>query len=247
MPLDAFLAREPCYLKEQLDRFVRRYLAQRPRSILEPEDLAQEVCARLLNDETVRAGGFGRGLGAFLAYLRQTAVRSAISQERHDRGRIRCGNCRSFAPWSGVCLQEGHAWTHRAIESAQDPRRLEPPCREYGPRREPRALAPEIEAGAATGERFVEDREGDVGSAVHEALVELAASHPRAALVVRGRLIDGKTYEAMVGEGEVEASVRTMKRDFALGVAFLRRKLAAFSENVTPEPEAERSPRMENA
>lgn len=247
MPLDAFLARQPCYLKEHLDRFVRRYLSQRPRSILDPEDLGQEVCSRLLNDENVRAGGFGRGLGAFLAYLRQTAVRSAISQERHDRGRIRCGNCRSYAPWTLVCLQEGHPWTHVRMETAQDPRRLDPPCRDYVPRRDPLSLGPEVEQGVVASERFVEDRAGEIGDAVHEALVELAESHPRAALVVRGRLLDGKTYEALVGAGEVDASVRTMKRDFALGVAFLRRKLVAFSENVTPEPESERSSRMENA
>ena len=245
--LDAFLAREPCYLKEHLDRFVRRYLSQRPRSILAPEDLAQEVCVRLLHDDTIRAGGFARGLGGFLAYLRQTAVRSAISVERHERGRIRCGNCRHYAPWSGVCLQEGHVWTHRDVPTSQDPRRLEPPCREYVPRRDPRALGPEVEPAAAASDRFSEDREGELGDAVHEALVELAETHPRAALVVRGRLLDGKTYEALASSRGVAASVRTMKRDFALGVAFLRRKLAAFSENVAPEPESERSRHPENA
>ena len=245
--LDSFLARVPCYLKEHLDRFVQRYLSQRPRSILAPEDLAQEVCVRLLHDDTIRAGGFARGLGGFLAYLRQTAVRSAISVERHERGRIRCGNCRHFAPWSGVCLQKGHAWTHRPVPTSQDPRHLEPPCREYVARRDPRPLGPGVEPAVAGGERLAGDRDGELGTAVHEALVELAESNPRAALVVRARLLDGKTYETLAAAEEVDASIRTMKRDFALGVAFLRRNLAAFSENVAPEPNPERSRHPENA
>ena len=38
-----------------------------------------------------------------------------------------------------------------------------------------------------------------------------------------------------------------LKRDFALGVAFLRRKLAAFSEKLAPDAEVERSRHAENA
>ncbi len=243
--LDEFLGRDPCFLKEQLARFATRYLAHRPRSLFDPDDLAQEVWSRLLSDRDVRSGGFGRGLAAFLAYLRQTAIRCAISAERRERGRVRCGNCKNFGSYSGICLKTAHTWTHRRVDSSQDPRGLEPPCREFVPRRDPQGLAPVADAASPGPERFAEDRASDVAEAVHQALVQLAESHPRAALVVRARLLDGKTYDDLHGIG---ASVRTMKRDFAHGVAFLRRKLAAFdAETMAHEPVGERSSRLENA
>lgn len=245
VPLDAFLGRETCYLKERLARFAERYLAHRPRSLLDGDDLAQEVFQRLLADVHARGGGFGRGLGAFLAYLRQTATRCAISAERRERGRVRCGNCRHYAPYSGLCLKEGHAWTHRSLDPSRDPRGLEPACREFVPRRDPVTLAQVPESRTSEGERFGDDREGEITDAVHQALVQLAVAHPRAALVVRARLIDGRTYDELA---EVGASVRTMKRDFQYGVDFLKRKLHSFGiEKLAPARLPSRSPRVENA
>lgn len=226
VPLDGFLGRDPCFLKDQLRRFVERYLAHRPRSLFDPDDLVQEVGTRLLADPIVRKGGFALGLHAFLAYLRQTAVRCAISAERRERGRVRCGNCKHYASYSGVCLCPGIAWTHKEMESTQDPRALDPACREFSAKRAPVPLLPENEQ-ATSGERFGEDRESDISEAVQQALIALAEVHPRAALVVRARLLDGKTYEGLT---QVSASVRTMKRDFALGVAFLRKRLAVFQQ-----------------
>lgn len=224
--LDAFVAREPCYLKDHLRRFATRYLSHRPRSLLDGDDLVHEVLSRLLGDEGIRKGGFGRGLGAFLAYLRQTAVRAAITAERRERGRVRCGNCKNYGAWSGICLKDDHPWTHKELAAAGDPRKLDPPCRDFVARREPRALGEDADhLGAVTGGRFCDDRTSDVVEAVHKALIKLAEAHPRAAVVVRARLLDGRTYEEL---SEVPASVRTMKRDFAYGVEFLRGHLGAF-------------------
>lgn len=230
--LDAFVAREPCYLKEHLRRFATRYLSHRPRSLLDGDDLVHEVVARLLGDEGLRKGGFGRGLGAFLAYLRQTAVRAAITAERRERGRVRCGNCKHFGAWSGICLKDDHAWTHKELPAAGDPRKLAPPCREFVARREPKPLSEDPDQLGAVGGRFCDDRQSDVVEAVHKALIRLAEAHPRAAIVVRARLLDGRTYEDL---SEVPASVRTMKRDYAFGVQFLRGQLLEFDDAAAHE------------
>lgn len=231
--LDRFLARVPCFLKDHLRQFATRYLAHRPRSLLDAEDLVQEVVTRLLADPTLRHGGFGRGLPAFLGYLRQMAVRCAISAERSQRGRIRCGNCRNFASYSARCLAEGHTWTHRELPAAQDPRALEPPCREFQARREP--VGQGVDAGEiAVAAPNVDVDRNEVMQAVTDALVLLATVHPRAALVVRARLLDGRTYEELT---HVPASVRTMKRDFAFGMEFLRQRLASFGKETVARPD----------
>lgn len=230
--LDAFLARDGCFLKSELEQFARRYLAHRPRSLLDSDDLAQEVASRLLADENVRRGGFALGLAGFLGYLRQVAVRAAITAERSERGRVRCGNCKHFAPYSTRCLKLDHAWTHRAMDSSQDPRRLAPPCRDFNARRDPQPLTLDSDSGVHVAGRIdgasVTDsvEQPELLEALHRALIELAGSHPRAALVVRARLLDGRTYEQLAGIG---CSIRTMKRDFALGIAFLRKRLAVFA------------------
>ena len=244
-PLDGFLAREPCVLKDHLRRFASRYLAHRPRSLLDPDDLTQEVSSRLLADDSLRRGGFGRGLAAFLGYLRQAAVRCAISAERSQRGRIRCGNCRHFAPYSGICLKERHAWTHRDVAASQDPRRLDPACGQFVARRDAvGAGADPIHAQAPTEDHAAVE-EAEFVAAVDAALVRLAELQPRAALVVRARLLEGRSYDDLT---DVPASLRTMKRDYAFGMAFLRRRLSAFEpENVAQTEESVRSRRMENA
>lgn len=225
--LDGFLGRSSCFLKEHLAEFSRRYLAHRPRSLIDPDDLVNDVSHQLLADEEIRSGGFGRGLRPFLAYLRRTAVRCAISAERRELGRIRCGNCRHFAPYSGLCLKLGHPWTHRRLDAVTDPRTLDPACQSFLLRREPAALGEEWEMAAsmcATPDAASLD--GEIASMVHQALLELAEQHPRAALVVRARLIDHRTYEMLAGFGP---SVRTMKRDYAFGIAFLRKRLASLA------------------
>ena len=243
--LDAFLERQQCFLKDHLLRFATAYLAHRPRSLLEPEDLVQEVFGRLLRDPALRRGGFGRGLGAFLAYLRTTAARSAISGERRERGRIRCGNCKHLAPYSGLCLKPGHEYTHVRQELSQDPRALEPACREFLARREQRSLESWTEPARDLGDDPSVASTTELIDAVHQALLALAEAHPRAALVVRGRLLDGKTYDAL---SQVGASVRTMKRDFAFGMEYLRRKLGRFQVDfLAPRRAASRSERRENA
>ncbi len=237
--LDAFLAREPCFLKDSLRTFASRLLAHRPRSLVEPDDLVQEVCARLLSDPNVRRGGFGRGLLPFLGYLRRTAVRVTVTAERSERGRVRCGNCRHFGPWSGRCLNLTHAHARAELPATQEPKHLDPPCREFTLRRAGRALTPLEEQNAAAPEPRV--AESDVAQWIQRALEELAEVHPRAALVVRARLVEGRTYDALA---EVAASVRTMKRDFAFGVAFLKRRLQGLApESLAPQRNDVRSSR----
>jgi DNA-directed RNA polymerase specialized sigma24 family protein len=240
VPLDGFLGRSECFLKEHLAEFSRRYLAHRPRSLIDPDDLVNDVSHQLLADESIRSGGFGRGLRPFLAYLRQTAVRCAISAERRELGRMRCGNCRHFAPYSGLCLKLGHPWTHTRLDAVTDPRALEPACQSFTLRREPTALGEEWEMSAAmSATPDVASLDGEVAAMVHQSLLELAERHPRAALIVRARLIEQRTYETLAGLGP---SIRTMKRDYALGIAFLRRKLASLApEDMAPDAELGRS------
>jgi DNA-directed RNA polymerase specialized sigma24 family protein len=225
VPLDEFLRREPCFLKDWLRRFGARFLEHRPRSLLDPDDLVQDVATRLLGDPNVRAGGFGEGLGAFLAYLRRTATSCAISAERRELGRIRCGNCKHYGVFSGRCLEQGHAWTHRELAATQDPRALEPACRSFAIRRAPAELTAESEASLRA--RTEPNCDPEIAEQVIAGLVALAELHPRAALVVRARLLEGRTYETLAHLG---ASVRTLKRDYAFGLAFLRKRLAVFAE-----------------
>ncbi len=225
VPLDDFLRQEPCYLKDWLRRFAVRFLAQRPRSLLEPEDLTQEVVARLLKDPKVRSGGFAEGIAPFLGYLKSTAVRCAITAERRELGRVRCGNCKQFAAFSGRCLRPDHEWTHREVAATQDPRALDPACRGFELRRTPTELPHESAIGPSADATMA--MEPEFANAVLDALVALATENPRAALVVRARLIEGKTYEQLSGLGP---SVRTMKRDFALGLTFLRKRLSQFAQ-----------------
>ena len=219
-PLDGFLAREPCYLKERLREFSRRFLAHRPRSLLEPDDVAQDVYLRLLSGARPASADVAPSLAGFLAFQRQIAISVAISAERRERGRVRCGNCVHFAPYSEICLQSGHPWTHVRLKTSQDPRRLEPPCRSFVALRDPKRLDERTDLGTA----IASDEVAIEIEAFHEALVSLAASNPRAALVVRARLVEGRTYEELARPG---LSVRTMKRDFAAGIAFLRTRLTA--------------------
>lgn len=225
VPLDEFLRRDPCFLKDWLRRFGERFLEHRPRSLLDPDDLVQDVATRLLGDPNVRAGGFGEGLGAFLAYLRRTATSCAISAERRELGRIRCGNCKHYGVFSGRCLKQGHDWMHREVTATQDPRALSPACKAFEVRRTPAEITPESEVFL----RAKPENDGDpeVAEQVIAGLIALAEEHPRAALVVRARLLEGRTYEALAHLG---ASVRTLKRDYALGLAYLRKRLAIFAE-----------------
>lgn len=225
VPLDEFLRREPCFLKDWLRRFGERFLEHRPRSLLDADDLLQDVATRLLADPNVRRGGFGEGLGAFLAYLRRTATSCAISAERRELGRVRCGNCRHYGVFSGRCLKQGHPWTHRESTATQDPRDLVPACRAFEVRRTPAEITPESEAGLRARPEYGGDPE--VAEQVLSGLVALAEEHPRAALVLRARLLEGRTYETLAHLG---ASVRTLKRDYALGLQFLRKRLAVFAE-----------------
>lgn len=218
-PLDGFLAREPCYLKERLREFSRRFLAHRPRSLLEPDDVAQDVFLRLLSGARPVSAVVAPSVAGFLAFQRQIAISVAISAERRERGRVRCGNCAHFAPYSEICLRSGHPWTHVRLKTSQDPRRLEPPCRSFVALRDPQRLDERTESGMA----IASDEVATEIEAFHEALVSLASSNPRAALVVRARLVEGRTYEDLARPG---LSVRTMKRDFAAGLAFLRTQLA---------------------
>lgn len=240
IPLDGFLGRSACFLKEHLAEFSRRYLAHRPRSLIDPDDLVNDVSHQLLADDVIRSGGFGRGLRPFLAYLRRTAVRCAISAERRELGRIRCGNCRHFAPYSGLCLKLGHPWTHRRLDAVSDPRSLDPACQSFLLRREPAALGEEWEMAASMcAAPDAASLDGEVAGMVHQALLELAEQHPRAALVVRARLIEHRTYENLAGLGP---SVRTMKRDYAFGIGFLRKRLASLApEAMAPDAEPGRS------
>lgn len=226
-PLDGFLGRTECFLKEHLAEFSRRYLAHRPRSLIDPDDLVNDVSHQLLADAEIRSGGFGRGLRPFLAYLRRTAVRCAISAERRELGRIRCGNCRHFAPYSGLCLKLGHPWTHSRLDAVTDPRSLEPACQSFTLRREPAALGEEWEMAASMAAMpDAASLDGEIAALVHQSLLELAERHPRAALIVRARLIEHRTYDMLAGLGP---SVRTMKRDYAFGINFLRKRLASLA------------------
>ncbi len=237
--LDQFLAREPCFLKEELRSFAARFLSHRPRSLADPDDLVQEVSARLLADPQLRQGGFGRGLRPFLGYLRRTLVRVAVTAERSERGRMRCGNCRHYGPWSGRCLNLAHEHARAELPATQEPRHLDPPCRAFVLRRAGRALTPLEEENAAAPETPAPDSE--ILARIHRALVELAEIHPRAALVVRARLVEQRTYDDL---SEVAASVRTMKRDFAFGLAFLKRRLKSLApESLAPERKNVRSER----
>jgi DNA-directed RNA polymerase specialized sigma24 family protein len=232
VPLDEFLRREPCYLKDWLRRFGQRFLDYRPRSLLDADDLVQEVATKLLADPNVRRGGFGQGLGAFLAYLRRTATSCTVSAGRRELGRMRCGNCRHYAVFSGKCLRANHEWTHREVTATQDPRALAPPCRGFEVRRMPAELTKEGEAILAATPPKEDDPE--VASEVLAGLVALAEEHPRAALVVRARLLEGKSYDQL---SHIGASTRTLKRDYAFGLAYLRKRLASFGEGLmAPEP-----------
>jgi RNA polymerase sigma factor (sigma-70 family) len=244
VPLDAFLAREPCFLKQDLRRFCERYVSQRPRLLHDAGDLAHETITRLLTDARIRAGGFAKNLHSFLGYLRQVAVRCAITAERHERGRLRCGNCIHFGAWSGVCLAAGHFWTHRAVDIEQDPRRLSPECRSFETRKDDRAMTEEILIRASADPDPARER-AEACEAVHAALRELAVQHPRAALVLRALFLDGKRYEDLAGLGY---SVRTLKRDRALGLEILRHKLRPFfAESVSRRVVAGRFREQENA
>ena len=235
--LDGFLARQPCFLKDWLRRFVERYLQHRPRSASSAEDLLQEVATRLLADPEIRKGGFGFGLPAFLSYLRQTAIRCAISNERREVGRIRCGNCSHYTPYSGRCVNDREPHARETIPATQDPRNLDPACRGFEIKRGTRELLPEFEPADPSHAKGVPEPE--FVERVLDALTELATEHPRAALVVRARLFEGKTYERLSHLG---ASVRTMKRDYAYGLSFLRERLVGFVDpDLAPSDEAGRS------
>lgn len=234
--LDGFLGREPCYLKDWLRAFVERYQLHRPRSSLAPDDLMQDVATRLLSDPNVRRGGFGFGLPAFLAYLRQTAVRCAISGERREHGRIRCGNCSHYTPYSGRCINDREPHARKEIPATQDPRQLSPPCRGFELKRHTRELLPETEPSLDSS---LDAPDPEFVGRVLDALAALAEEHPRAALVVRARLFDAKTYDQLAHIG---ASVRTMKRDYAFGLSFLRERLSGFVDpDLAPLDESSRS------
>jgi RNA polymerase sigma factor (sigma-70 family) len=244
VPLDAFLAREPCFLKQDLRRFCDRYVLQRPRLPRDAGDLLNDTVARLLTDSRVRAGGFARNLRSFLAYVRQVAIRCAITAERHERGRLRCGNCIHYGAYSGVCLAAGQPWTHKAVGVEQDPRKLDPACRSFQTRKDDKALTDEILVRAAAAPDAARERT-EIDEAVHAALRELAEQHPRAALVIRALFLDGKRYEDL---GALGFSVRTLKRDRALALEILRHKLRPFfAESVSRRVIAGRFGEQENA
>jgi len=243
VPLDAFLERDPCYLKQELKRFCQRYLSHRPRVPRDADDLFGDTIACLLSEARVRAGGFAYNLRSFMGYVRRVAVRCAITAERRESGRLRCGNCLHYGAWSGKCLASGHAWTHCDVGIEQDPRKLEPPCRQFSTRKGGRALTDELLAVASGGDEEWQDRL-DVIDAVHSALRELAQSHPRAALVIRALFLEGKRYEDL---GHLGMSTRTLKRDRALALEILQRRLRPFFEEKVAQTSApERSPRQEN-
>jgi DNA-directed RNA polymerase specialized sigma24 family protein len=232
VPLDAFMGRVPCFIKDWLRRFAERFLAQRPRTLLEPDDLLNDTFARLLADTATRRGGFAPNLGAFLGYLRSTAARCAIEAERKERGRMRCGNCRHFAPWTSRCLRHGHAHTHREMRAVQDPRALLPPCQAF----EGKRGVLEIDAGIDASLKAAAESDpadSELLSRLLTCLEELAAREPRVALVLRARLVEGRSYEQMKSLG---ISIRTMKRDYAHGLDLLRARLTEFAPRMAPPP-----------
>lgn len=218
-PLDAFLARDACYLKDRLRGFARQYLRHRPRMAIDAEDLMQEVSVRLLSDEERRSGGLAQGLAPFLGYLRRMVLSCAVSFERRERGRVRCGNCGHFAPYSSICLAPGHHWTHERVARGQDPRALAPACDRFTSLR----IARDFDLDAAPAREDELRREDADTAGFHDALVQLAATNPRAALVVRARLLDGRSYRDLEAPG---LSVRTLKRDFAAGLRFLQERMS---------------------
>jgi RNA polymerase sigma factor (sigma-70 family) len=195
--------------------FARRYLVHRPQHSMEAEDLVQEATLRLLR--TSDAAPEQPGLRPFLAYLQRTIFHCAVSAERQLLGRMRCGNCKHYGLFSRQCLASQHSWTAKGLAADQDPRQLDPPCDRFITARSPR----EIES--APEPKQPEPRENPAAEQLYRALVELAAVQPRAALVLRARLLDGRPYADLE---ELGASTRTLKRDYRTGLEFLRRRLA---------------------
>jgi DNA-directed RNA polymerase specialized sigma24 family protein len=219
-PLDAFLERHHCYIKQRLTGFAARILRHRPTTLLEPDDLVHDVVTRLLQNPSRREGDVARGLASFLSYLRTATTHAAINRDRSERGRMRCGNCTHYAPWSGRCLHPANPWTGRQLPPASDPRLLDPTCASYGSRKDTTSTEPEVLA--ATVAQAQDGPDSGELEEVQEALYALAQVMPRAALVVRARLLEGRSYKQLVALGP---SLRTLKRDYAAGMAWLRSKL----------------------
>ncbi|MEQ8763517.1 MAG: hypothetical protein RL885_06295 [Planctomycetota bacterium] len=140
-----------------------------------------------------------------LRHLKEALGGRILARRQSSRGpRRACGSCRSFGPYSQLCLRTfsndplatrlvPHPHFGIALTPDQDPSGLFPPCRAHDPVSDSIDRSEWVALRSSGGERH----------AIIEALLALAAEDPLGARLLNGVVIEGRELKDLAEELQV--------------------------------------------
>ncbi|MEM7308129.1 MAG: hypothetical protein AAF682_15730 [Planctomycetota bacterium] len=145
-------------------------------------------------------------------YLLQAVLNDARLVTRRELGRTRCRNCTHYLGAERACSYPGNPYP-RALDGASNPRRLDPPCEQYSPRRRMGALTDGLADGLAGP---AED--DSPAERVWRAFERLRAREPKLHALVFELYIEGRTRVALAAQWGVHRKTVERHERRALGL-----------------------------